>query len=91
MPLPEERKTCLKCKKTEESKLIISYMVYTIFSLKKHRQAKSPNHQSNSKEITSLIPKFTPDHSSSSLLERRSINGKDEIDRRSWGWLAQET
>ena len=23
------------------------------------RQAKSPNHQSNSKEITSLIPKFT--------------------------------
>ena len=24
------------------------------------RQAKSPNHQSNSKEITSLIPKFTP-------------------------------
>ncbi len=25
------------------------------------------------------------------LLERRSRNGKDEIDRTSWGWLAQET
>ncbi len=25
------------------------------------------------------------------LLERRSRNGKDEVDRTSWGWLAQET
>jgi hypothetical protein len=24
-------------------------------------------------------------------LEDRSRNGKDEIDRTSWGWLAQET
>ncbi len=24
------------------------------------------------------------------LLERRSRNGKDEVDRTSWGWLAQE-
>ena len=60
-------------------------------SIDTHNEQRDAHLRSTDFFATDTYPLITFKSTQVEHLERRSRNRKDEIDRTSWGWLAQET